>query len=151
MRILFTLLILVLLIGLSGFLLSNSSTHVPVTMWNTHYPAVPVFSLVLGAVLIGVVFTGIFAVAEGAKIRLENRRLRRQLHQLETEVNYLRTQPSSSPRKPPEVLGPVPQAKPLPAADAGGFEPPSAPVYGTEPDDWSGDTDDDAYSGGRAV
>jgi len=150
MRLLFWVLLLLLLFGLIGFMFTNPETQVPVMFWNTHYPNVHIFTIVLGSVLIGVIFTGIFAIAEGTKTRLENHRLKRQLRNLETELNYLRTQPaSSSPLSSSAIESPAPPSRPVATPKRG--DPPSAPVYGTEDEDWPPESDDDIYSGGRAV
>lgn len=150
MRLLFWVLLLLLLFGLIGFMFTNPETQVPVTFWNTHYPNVHIFSIVLGSVLIGVIFTGIFAIAEGAQTRLENHRLKRQVRNLETELNYLRTQPASSPpASGPAVQSPAPPRPPVATSKQG--DPPSAPVYGADGEDWPPESDDDIYSGGRAV
>jgi hypothetical protein len=108
---------------------------------------VPLWLVVVVAMLVMLVLVGIAAIAEGAAVRLENRRLRRELHKLETEINYLRTQPSSSQEL--KTVGPDPESGRQ--DDVQGATPPAAPVYGAEGEDWSPDADDDAYSGGRAV
>jgi len=154
MRLLFTVLLITLVVGMFGFFATNFETTVPVTVWSTEHPDVHIFFVVLLSVLVGVVFTTIIAIAEGAKIRLDNRRLRRDVHKLESEINYLRTQPSTASRPEPDALTVAGAATALPAvakeADSSA-EPPSAPVYGTDLEDWSSDPDDDTYSGGRAV
>jgi len=149
MRLLFWVIVLLLVFGLLGFMFTNLYTHVPVVIWDTLYPNVHIFTIVLSSVLVGVVVIGMFAIAEGAKVRLENRRLRHQIRKLENELNYARTQPSSSlpPVSTPDSL-PV-AAEPTPGGESP--QPPSAPVYGPEPEPWPTDPDDDVYSGGRAV
>ena len=83
-------------------------------------------------------------------MRPNHRRLRREIHKLETEVNYLRTQPPKlggieATRSEQRKGGGVPPP-------AGGRELPSAPVYGGDAaDERPSDDDDDVYSGGRAV
>ena len=95
------------------------------------------------------------SVAEGAHIRLGNRRLEREVHKLETEVNYLRTQPAVGRREPDSLPGNDA------ASDRRGSRsgadtpverrpPPSAPVYGGG-GDGPEDDDDEIYTGGRAV
>jgi hypothetical protein len=114
----------------------------------TQHDGIPLSVVVVVAIVFTAVLLGIGAVAEGAKDRLENRRLRRDLHKLETEINYLRTQPTTAlgSQTPPQTrpTGPSSERE----TDGG---PPSAPVYGNEDDEWSSGPDDDAYSGGRAV
>ena len=141
---------IVLTFGFLGFLVTNFDTRVPVTVITTVYPDVALWLVVLVALLVMSVLVGVAAIAEGAAVRLENRRLRREVHKLETEINFFRTQPSAAPRG---------EQEPPPAALAAETEEDdalaSAPVYGSARDDWASesepDTDDDAYSGGRAV
>jgi hypothetical protein len=78
-------------------------------------------------------------------VRYDNRRLLREIRQAETEIHYLRTQPSPSAgpeSAPPEMAQSrrveIPQREARPA---------SAPVYGPD-DEWS-DPDDEVYSGDR--
>jgi hypothetical protein len=92
--------ILALLLALLGFAMTNLETRVPVTLWQTTYQDVPVWSLVYLAVLSGVVAVGIIAVVDGAFIRLKNRQLVRELRRIETELNFLRTQPAAGRREP---------------------------------------------------
>ncbi len=148
MRLLATLLIAAFITGLLVFLYYNSETTVPIALGNTLYPQVRVFVVVVVTALAAILFVGIVAVAEGANIRLANRRLRKEISQLETEINYLRTQPAS--RGAAERTGGERGESPG-EAEGGGktATPPSAPVYGTG-EDWPAD-DDDMYSGGRAV
>ena len=148
MRVLWFIIGVVLTFGFLGFLVNNFDTGVSVTVLSTQHEDVPLWLVVVVAMLVMLVLVGIAAIAEGAAVRLENRRLRRELHKLETEINYLRTQPNSSPG--PRAGGPDPGS----AEDSetpSGAVPPAAPVYGEQDDDWSPDPDDDAYSGGRAV
>jgi uncharacterized integral membrane protein len=148
MRVLWFIIGIVLTFGFLGFLVNNFETRVPVTVLSTQHVGVPLWLVVVVAMLVMLVLVGITAVAEGAAVRLENRRLRRELHKLETEINYLRTQPGSS--QPSRVDGPDPESE-QDSDHRPGSTQPTAPVYGAEGDDWSPDPDDDAYSGGRAV
>ncbi len=152
MRLLFPIAIVLLALVLIGFGVTNLGTYVTVTIWATEYPNVHIFYVVSIAVLIGALFSGIIAVVEGAKIRLDNRRLRKELHKQETEINYLRTQPPvSSKPEPDEVQGAKPAAPPAPEERPSRRHVPSAPVYGTNEEDYPPSSDDDIYSGGRAV
>jgi hypothetical protein len=147
MRILLILVILALLLALIGFASTNLETRAPVTLWQTTYQDVPVWSIVFLSVLSGVVGVGIIAVVDGAFVRLKNRQLARELRRLETELNFLRTQPAER-RREPDAPGDVEQGEPAPEheeAEAGGALA-SAPVYQAEELD-----DDDPYTGGRAV
>jgi len=146
MRVLWFIIGIVLTFGFLGFLVNNFDTRVPVTVFGTEHPSVPLWLVVVVAMLVMLVLVGIAAIAEGAAVRLENRRLRRALHKLETEINYLRTQPSSS-----HGLGAEGQddSSDEESENLGGGAPSTAPVYGAEGEDWSPDPDDDLYSGGR--
>jgi len=148
MRVLWFIIGIVLTFGFLGFLVNNFDTRVPVTVLSTQHVGVPLWLVVVVAMLVMLVLVGIAAIAEGAAVRLENRRLRRELHKLETEINYLRTQPSSSQE--PKTVAPDPEAE-GDDDEPRGATLPAAPVYGAEGEDWSPDPDDDAYSGGRAV
>jgi uncharacterized integral membrane protein len=146
MRFLILLLVVVLTIVLVGFLLTNDGNRVSeVVVWNTVYTDVPLYWLILPAVLAGVLVVGIIAVAEGANLRIANRRMRGEIQQLETEINYLRTQPPVG-----SGAGAGKDRASLPGAPTDESEDPpslpSGPVY-----DADGGDDDDIYSGGRAV
>lgn len=149
MKLLLTIVVILLTLGLFWFVFENT-TLVDVTLFGVTYEGVWLGGVVVMAVLVGAVLVGVLAVAEGAGQRLENRRLRRDLQKVSTEVNYLRTSPSA-----PAAGGPAPLAAVAGSAAASEGEVASAPVYGAEegwsPGDPSGDDDDDFYSGGRAV
>jgi len=153
MRLLIIVLTLVLVVSLLGFTLENLGTSTDVTVWRTKHQDVPLYLLAVLAVFAGIVYAGVIAVAEGAHIRLANRRLARDVRKLETEINFLRTEPPSASRREPDEL-PGPPAPPGAAARRGspGQEPASAPV--SSPNGEKGledDHDDDPYSGGHAV
>ena len=150
MRLLLALLAMILLVGFLGFVATNPTTTVPVTVVQTQYQDVPLWLVVLAALTVMCVLMGIYTVAEGATTRLENRRLKRELHKLETEINYLRTQPRTSLFNEPDDLEPGKAETVAESPEATQRQPPSAPVYG-DGEDWSPESDDDAYSGGRAV
>jgi len=147
MRLLVTVLTLLFFFSLLGFLMTNLGAQVDVVVWNESYPDVPVYLLVILSAFAGCLVVGIIAVAEGANIRLANRRLRKEIHQLETEINYLRTQPPTGP--PDEPASAERRQTAATANDDDRPSPPTAPVYGAESAD--DDADDDIYSGGRAV
>ena len=151
MRLLIVVIFLLFFFAMTGFVLTNLDTKVAVTVWSTDYPEVPMYRLVVFSAFAGMIVVGIIAVAEGTNIRLANRRLRREIHQLETEINYLRTQPPAGGASEGENL--QDDSEPASTSQQRGEErpsPPSAPVYGTEENSWPTD-DDDTYSGGRAV
>jgi uncharacterized integral membrane protein len=148
MRLLVILLTILLFLNLLGFVLTNLETRVDVTVWKTQHPNVPLFAVVILAVLAGIVYAGVIAVAEGANLRLANHRLQREVQKLETELNYLRTQPVTSPRSEPDAIQDLSfkGGNRADDDDEARTPPASAPVYEAE-----GDLDDDTYSGGRAV
>src|SRR5262245_45624871 len=104
MRLLVIVLTFLLFVGIIGFVLTNLDTRVPVTIWKTQYHDLPLFLLGIVAVVVGICYAGIIGVAEGASIRLANRKLAREVQRLEVELNYLRTQPSSAPRSEPDTV-----------------------------------------------
>jgi hypothetical protein len=150
MRLLLLITLMLLAILLLGFLMTNLHTHTEVTVWTTVYPKVHIFWVVLVAVAVGVGFAAFIAIAEGAATRLDNRRLRREIHKLENEINYLRTQPRPAAPPEPDALERHPRTETFARDEESA--PPSAPVYGMDDDDEPPhDSDDDMYTGGRAV
>lgn len=147
MRLLLTTVIIALVLAMLGFAMTNLETRTPVTLWETTYQDVPLWSLVFLSVLAGVVSVGIVAVVDGAFVRLRSRQLLREVARLEGELNWIRTQPVAGRLEPdaPRAAG-TEAAETDMDADASG-PPSSAPVYA--PDDEG--QDDDAYTGGRAV
>jgi uncharacterized integral membrane protein len=151
MRVVLIAVILALLLALLGFSITNLETRVAVTLWQTTYQDVPIWSIVFLSVLSGVVGVGIVAVVDGAFIRLKNRQLARELLRLETEMNFLRTQPAPLRREPDAPGGEdaaLAADDAFPATEKTGpdEELASAPVYHAEDAD-----EDDPYTGGRAV
>ena len=143
MRFLIIALILGLFIVIIGFMSTNAGTVTDITIWDRPLKDVPLYRVVLLSILVGVLTVGVAALVEGTNLRLENRRLTRQVQKMETEINYLRTQPPVQSRKEPDDLQPP---RSLPAKSKDTQDPPSAPVY-----EAAGDDDDDTYTGGRAV
>ena len=80
MRLVLTLVLVVLVLGLIGFLLTNLEARVDVTVWAAEYPDVHVFWVVLVSMTVGMVAVAIVALVEGAAARLDNRKLRREVH-----------------------------------------------------------------------
>lgn len=154
MRLVLIVVIIALLLLILGFAMTNLETKVPITIWQSTYQNVPLWSVIFVAVLVGIVSVGIIGVVDGAFIRLRNRQLTKENRRLETELNWLRTQPAPG-RLEPDV--PIRGGEDEPAAagkadempDTVGLTPASAPVY--QPDEDPGDEGDDPYSGGRAV
>ncbi|HEX6853515.1 MAG TPA: LapA family protein [Candidatus Polarisedimenticolaceae bacterium] len=152
MRLVVSLVLLVVFIGLLGFALTNFETRVPITIFETTHPDVRLFAVVIVAALFGATCVGLVALVEGTALRIANRRLEREVARLESELNYARTQPLGPPRPEPDALAgtraPAESAEPAEVESS----PPSRPVYEPESGDWNErDPGDDAYSGGRAV
>jgi len=148
MRFLLIIVILALVLAIVGFTATNIETLTTVTLWQTTYRDVPLWSVVFLSALAGVVSVGIIGVVDGALVRLRNRQMTRELRRLETELNFLRTQPPAARREPdlPESAElPEDEVAAVEAADAKAVLA-SAPVYHADDAD-----DDDPYTGGRAV
>jgi len=130
MRLALPTLLIVFVILLFMFALTNDS-RVDVTLGGPTYRGVHLTIVVLTSLVVGVIFTGILALIEGASSRLDNHRLRRRLEKLETEMNFLRTQrPTESRVEPDEIEEPVPVLQAVEEDDdwrRGKM--PSAPVY----------------------
>ena len=151
MRFLIIALILGLFIIIVGFMITNAGEVTDVTLWDRPLTDIPLYLVVIASLLVGVVSTGVAALAEGTNIRLTNRRLIRQVQKMETEINYLRTQPPVQNRPEPDDLktaggGPTSAADRTRPDRQDTDTIPTAPVY--SPGD---DNDDDTYTGGRAV
>jgi uncharacterized integral membrane protein len=149
MRFLLIVVILALLLAILGFSITNLETATTVTLWETTYRDVPLWSVVFLSALAGIVSVGIIGVVDGAIVRLRNRQMSRELRRLETELNFLRTQPLAT-RREPDVGGDTElpddeHGGEVEAAEGGG-DLASAPVYHGD-----GADEDDPYTGGRAV
>ncbi len=151
MRFLLIVVILGLLLAILGFAMTNLETRTMVTLWQTTYQDVPLWSIAFLSALAGIVSAGIIGVVDGAFVRVRNRQMARELHRLETELNFLRTQPQAA-RREPDLPGDAASATDAgdPDLAAQGGEGmaalASAPVYHAE-----GEDEDDPYTGGRAV
>ena len=121
--------LIVLLVVLVGFLITNPAEHVTVTIGSTQYPDVPLALVALIALALGVALTSVVALTEGAAIRLANRRLRREIQRLETENSFLRSQ-SDLPASEPNDYEPSPSSELPELTDSPPRKrPASAPVY----------------------
>jgi uncharacterized integral membrane protein len=151
MRFLLIVVILALLLAILGFSITNLETLTTVTLWQTTYRDVPLWSVAFLSALAGIVSVGIIGVVDGALVRLRNRQMSRELRRLESELNFLRTQPPAT-RREPDLPGdaelPDDEGERVAAMDGGegGGDPASAPVYHSD-----GADEDDPYTGGRAV
>ena len=151
MRALLYILLTGLVFGLLIFSFTNEA-RVTVNMPWAVYPEAALWKIVWMAVVGGVMITAIFALAEGAQARLINRRLKREIHKLETENSYLRTQPPVlEPRERPASSAVHSPSAPARGSASRTKHAPSAPVYGSDADENSPDAEDDMYTGGRAV
>ncbi|HVQ34755.1 MAG TPA: LapA family protein [Candidatus Bathyarchaeia archaeon] len=145
MRLVLTAVIIALVLAMLGFAMTNLETKTPVTLWETTYQDVPLWSIVFLSIFVGIVSVGIIAVVDGAFVRLRSRQLLREVARLEGELNWIRTQPAGVRQEPDVPARAAPETDDELPPEPGG-PPSSAPVYGPEDDD-----PDDAYSGGRAV
>ena len=151
MRFLLIVVILALVLAILGFTATNIETLTTVTLWQTTYHDVPLWSVVFLSALAGVVSVGIIGVVDGGLVRLRNRQMSRELQRLETELNFLRTQPPAMRREPdlpPDAELPDDEGDRAAATEPGegGGNLASAPVYHAD-----GADEDDPYTGGRAV
>jgi len=151
MRFVLIVVVMALVFAIIGFATTNLDTLTTVTLWKTTYHDVPLFLVAFLSALAGIVSVGIIGVVDGALVRLRNRQMAREIRRLETELNFVRTQPPVGRREPDVPGEPVlPDDEPdlvpaLGSADPAGALA-SAPVY--HPDDAD---EDDPYTGGRAV
>ncbi len=128
MRLVFPALLIALGVVLIGFLITNPGERVDVTVGNAQYENTPLSLVTFFALTVGVAFTALVALIEGATIRLDNRRLRREIQRLETENQFLRTQPQHA-ETPGEPETDLPEAR---STKASLVRPASAPVYDPE-------------------
>ena len=134
MRLLSAGLLLLVLVTIFYFVLSDPGQLVTLTILSKQITQ-PLPVVLLGAVAVGVAFMGVVAMIEGAKIRIENRRLKKEIQRLETQLELTRSQsPPPSPARTTPVAGSLAAPsydEPAPAQVA------SAPVYepgGSDPD-----------------
>jgi len=151
MRFLLIVVILALLLAILGFSITNLETLTAVTLWETTYHDVPLWSVVFLSALAGIVSVGIIGVVDGALVRLRNRQMSRELRRLETELNFLRTQPPAGRREPDlpsgaEILEEEGDLVAVTDPTEGGGALARAPVYNADEAE-----EDDPYTGGRAV
>ena len=70
--------------------LANAAAEVELSLGFGDPRELPLAAVIVGAVIAGTIFTGVLAVIECLALRLENRRLRKQIKRLEDEVHDLR-------------------------------------------------------------
>ena len=56
---------------------------------------IPIFIIILGSFLLGVIFTSVIGIIEGMKMRVANARLKRRIKKLQAEVDTMRNLPLS--------------------------------------------------------
>lgn len=88
------------------FNLQNQEQKTTLTLVSYRTGPIPVFVIILGSFLVGVIFTSIIGIIEGMKMRVANARLKRKSKRLQSEVDALRNLPLSGPADegaPPET------------------------------------------------
>jgi uncharacterized membrane protein YciS (DUF1049 family) len=138
-------LVVLLFIGLIWFGVTNAGTKTTFQVANTAFSDFPLSLLVTLSVILGFLFASVIAFTQNARVRYDNRRLLREIRQAETEIHYLRTQPT--PSSLPEAATPEMQQARRVEIPQRETRPASAPVYGPD-DEWS-DPDDEVYSSDR--
>ncbi|HEY3174547.1 MAG TPA: LapA family protein [Candidatus Polarisedimenticolia bacterium] len=97
MRFLALILIIVLFCAALVFAYQNKDQTASLTFGSITTDPLSVFIIILGAFLVGVVFTSIIGIIEGMKLRLSNARLKRKVKKLQAEVDALRNLPLTGP------------------------------------------------------
>jgi len=152
MRLLIYSVLIVFGIGFGGFVMTNLDSTVDITVGSTKHAGMSTIWVVAASVAVGVVLTGVIGIVEGARTRLENLRLRREMRKMENEINYLRTLPKGQGRPEPDALDvPEPDVGAPVRREETASHVPMAPVYEMDDEDVPPDPDDDFYTGGRAV
>ena len=104
MRFLALILIIVVFCAALVFTYQNKEQTANLTIGSITTGHLPVFIIILGAFLSGVVFTSIIGIIEGMKLRVSNTKLKRKVRKLQMEVDALRNLP---------LTGPVDQDQPI--------------------------------------
>ena len=94
MRILILILTVLFATALIAVMLMNSGEIANVKLWNDpsyEYRDVPLGIVLFFAVFAGFVFTGVVAVIEGMRTRLDNARLQRRVRRIQQELDSIRT------------------------------------------------------------
>lgn len=106
MRFLALILIIVVFCAALVFTYQNKEQTANLTIGSMTTGQLPVFIIILGAFLTGVVFTSVIGIIEGMKMRLSNTRMRRKVKKLQTEVDALRNLPLTGPGDEEQSLNP---------------------------------------------
>jgi len=107
MRFLAVILIVVFLFVALVFSYQNRDQSAILTLGSVRTDPLPVFIIILGAFLLGVIFTSIIGIIEGMKVRVTNSRLKRKIKKLQSEVDALRNLPLTGPTD--DVRSPSPR------------------------------------------
>jgi uncharacterized integral membrane protein len=97
MRFLALILIIAIFCVALVFTYQNKDQTATLTLGSFTTDPLPVFIVILGSFLVGVVFTSVIGIIEGMKLRVGNARLRRRIKKLQTEVDDLRNMPLTGP------------------------------------------------------
>ncbi len=93
MRFLTTLLIIVIFCLALIFMYHNKDEMARVRFGSWMSDQTPIFFIILGAFLMGVVFTSVIGIIEGMKLRVGTARLKRKIKKLQSELDSLRNLP----------------------------------------------------------
>jgi len=79
------------------FTYQNKEQTAELTLGSRTSAPIPVFIIILGAFLLGVIFTSIIGIIEGMKMRVSNAKLKRRNSSLQAEVDAMRNLPLAGP------------------------------------------------------
>lgn len=79
------------------FMVQNKDQTAALTFGSFRTDQIPVFMIILGSFLVGVVFTSLIGIIEGMKMRVSNARLKSRARRLQEELDALRNLPLSGP------------------------------------------------------
>ena len=97
MRFLALILIIVVFCAALIFTYQNKDQTAALAFGSYRTEPMPIFMIILGAFLVGAVFTSVIGIIEGMKMRVSNARLRRKIKKLQSEVDNLRNLPLTGP------------------------------------------------------
>ncbi len=79
------------------FTYQNKEQTASLTLGSWTSEPIPVFIIILGSFLLGVIFTSIIGIIEGMKMRVANAKLKRRNRRLQAEVDAMRNLPLAGP------------------------------------------------------
>jgi len=85
------------------FTFQNDDHRVPLTFGSHTTEPLPIFIIMLGAFLLGVIFTSIIGIIEGMKMRVSVSKLKRKVKQYQAELDALRNLPLAGPSDSGEI------------------------------------------------